>query len=60
MRDPDAAPSADLVNQQFSVDAPNRLWITDITEHPTAEGKLYCAAVMDAHSPLIVRSGGSS
>jgi transposase InsO family protein len=30
------------------------LWITDITEHPTAEGKLYCAAVMDAYSRLIV------
>nr|WP_267967030.1 DDE-type integrase/transposase/recombinase [Amycolatopsis acidiphila] len=23
-------------------------------EHPTAEGKLYCAAVMDAHSRLII------
>jgi putative transposase len=54
LRDPDAAPSADLVNRQFTVDAPNRLWITDITEHPTTEGKLYCAAVMDAYSRLIV------
>src|ERR687894_1792762 len=35
-------------------DAPNRLWVTDITEHPTAEGKVYCAAVMDAYSRLIV------
>jgi len=54
VRDPDAQPSADLVNRQFTVDAPNRLWITDITEHPTLEGKLYCAAVMDAYSRLIV------
>jgi putative transposase len=54
VRDPDAQPSADLVNRQFTVDAPNRLWITDITEHPTGEGKLYCAAVMDAYSRLIV------
>jgi len=54
VRDPDAQPSADLVNRQFSVDAPNRLWITDITEHPTAAGKVYCAAVMDAYSRLIV------
>jgi putative transposase len=30
------------------------LWVTDITEHPTAEGILYCAAVMDAYSRLIV------
>jgi putative transposase len=54
VRNPDAEPSADLVNRQFTVDAPNRLWITDITEHPTAEGKVYCAAVMDAYSRLIV------
>jgi putative transposase len=54
VRDPDAEPSADLVNRNFTVEAPDRLWITDITEHPTAEGKLYCAAVMDAYSRLIV------
>ena len=54
MRDPDAGRTADLVNQQFTVDAPNRLWITDITEHRTLEGKVYCAAVMDAYSRLIV------
>jgi transposase InsO family protein len=34
--------------------APNRLGFTDITEHPTAEGKLYRAAVMDAWSRRIV------
>jgi len=54
VRDPDAAPSADLVNRQFTVSGPNRLWITDITEHPTGDGKVYCAAVMDAYSRLIV------
>ena len=54
MRDPCAQPAVDLVNRQFVVDEPNRLWITDITEHPTQEGKLYCAAVMDAYSRLIV------
>jgi putative transposase len=51
VRDPDAQPSADLVNRQFTVDAANRLWITDITEHPTAEGEVYCAAVMDVWVP---------
>jgi putative transposase len=30
------------------------LWITDITEHSTAEGTVCCAAVMDAYSRLIV------
>ncbi len=54
VRDPNAQASSDLVNRHFSVEEPNRLWITDITEHPTAEGKLYCAAVMDAYSRLIV------
>ena len=54
IRDPAADPAADLVNRQFTVDRPDRLWITDITEHPTAEGKAYCAAVMDAYSRLII------
>ena len=52
--DPAAGPIPDLVNRDFTADAPNRLWITDITEHSTAEGKVYCAAVMDAYSRLIV------
>jgi putative transposase len=54
IRDPAADPASDLVNRNLAVDAPNRLWITDITEHPTGEGKLYCAAVMDAYSRLII------
>ncbi len=54
VRDLDAQPAGDLVNRQFVVEEPNRLWITDITEHPTLQGKLYCAAVMDAYSRLIV------
>jgi len=37
LRDPAAAPSSDLVQRQFTVDEPNRLWVTDITEHPTGE-----------------------
>ena len=45
-----AATEEDLVHRQFSVDGLDRLWLTDITEHATAEGKVYCAAVMDACS----------
>src|SRR5207302_2366381 len=30
------------------------LWLTGITEHPTADGKLYCAAVMDAFPRKII------
>jgi putative transposase len=49
-----AATGDDLVKRQFTVDAPDVLWLTDITEHPTAEGKLYCAAVMDAFPRKII------
>jgi transposase InsO family protein len=55
VRDPTAEPAPDLVNRHFTVDQPDRLWIIDITEHPTEEGKIYCAAVMDAYSRLIIR-----
>jgi putative transposase len=48
------ATEEDLVRRQFTVAAPNRLWLTDITEHPTGDGKLYCAAVMDAYSRRII------
>jgi putative transposase len=54
VRDPAAEPAGDLVNRQFRVEGPNRLWVTDITEHPTEEGKVYCAAVLDAYSRLII------
>lgn len=54
VRDPSGKPSSDLVNRNFTAGEPNRLWITDITEHPTGEGTVYCAAVMDAYSRLVV------
>jgi len=44
----------DRVQRRFQADAPNRLWLTDITEHPTREGKVYCAAVLDVYSRRIV------
>jgi putative transposase len=44
----------DLVRRDFTAAAPNELWLTDITEHPTAEGKLYLCAVKDACSKRIV------
>jgi len=46
--------SLDLVRREFRRDAPNLLWMTDITEHPTREGKVYCAVVLDAFSRLVV------
>jgi putative transposase len=44
----------DLVQRRFVADAPDRLWATDITEHPTAGGKVYCCAVIDACTRMIV------
>ncbi len=38
----------------FVRERPNRLWVTDITEHPTREGKVYCAVVLDAFSRRVV------
>ncbi len=44
----------DLVHKRFTADAADRLWLTDITEHPTAEGKLYLCAIKDVYSGRIV------
>lgn len=44
----------DLVERDFTAAEPNRLWLTDITEHPTGEGKLYLCAVKDVWSRRIV------
>ena len=40
----------DRVQRQFHADGPDRLWVTDITQHRTAEGWVYCAAVIDVYS----------
>ena len=42
---PASAVHEDLVQRRFVAEGPDRLWVTDITEHPTAEGKVYCAEV---------------
>jgi putative transposase len=44
----------DLVGRDFTADAPNRLWLSDITEHRTGEGKLYLCAIKDVFSNRIV------
>ena len=49
-----AATFEDLVQLNFTRDAPDLLWVTDITEHPTREGKVYCCVVLDAHSRRVV------
>jgi transposase InsO family protein len=49
-----AATFEDLVQRNFTRDAPDLLWVTDITEHPTRAGKVYCCVVLDAHSRRVV------
>ncbi|MBF6138385.1 DDE-type integrase/transposase/recombinase, partial [Nocardia otitidiscaviarum] len=44
----------DLVQRNFRAEAPNRVWLADISEHRTAEGKLYICAVKDLYSNRIV------
>jgi putative transposase len=44
----------DLVERDFTAEGPNRLWLSDITEHPTREGKLYLCAIKDVFSNRIV------
>jgi putative transposase len=44
----------DLIDRDFTAQAPNLKWLTDITEHWTGEGKLYLCAIKDCHSNKIV------
>jgi len=53
-RDPDATPSDDLVKRQFTPEGQDRLWVSDVTEHPTGEGKVYLAVVVDAWSRRVI------
>lgn len=39
-----------LVERNFTVTEPNRLWVNDLAEHPAEEGKVFCAAALDAFS----------
>ena len=46
--------ATDLVERDFNRNGPNQLWVTDITEHPTREGKVYCCVVLDTYSRRVV------
>jgi putative transposase len=43
-----------VTRHQFNADRPNQLWVGDITEHWTGEGKLYMCAFKDVYSNRIV------
>jgi len=51
---PGPAVHDDLVQRQFSAAEPDRVWLTDITEHATSQGKIYCCAIKDVFSNRIV------
>jgi len=44
----------DRVQRRFTAERPDKLWFTDITQHRTSEGWVYCAAVLDVYSRRIV------
>jgi putative transposase len=44
----------DLVRRNFTADAPNEIWVADLTEHRTGEGKVYLCAIKDLFSNRIV------
>jgi putative transposase len=54
IRVPGVRVADDLVERKFRPDAPNVLWVADITYLRTWEGWLYLAAVQDAYSRRIV------
>lgn len=43
-----------VVRHEFTADAPNTVWLWDISEHLTREGKLYICAIKDVYSNKIV------
>ena len=51
---PGPAVHDDLVQRNFTAERPDAIWLVDITEHPTVEGKLYCCAIKDVFSNRIV------
>jgi putative transposase len=53
-QDPDAWRAPDLVDRNFTADAPNRLWVTDLTYVPTRSGMAYVCFIVDAFSRMIV------
>ena len=54
-KSPGPAVHDDHIRRDFTSGEPNRKWVTDITEHPTAtQGKIYCCAVKDLFSNRIV------
>jgi transposase InsO family protein len=52
--DPAATPAPNLVQRQFDAGELDRVWVTDSTYLPTAEGWLYLAAILDGCSRRVI------
>ena len=52
--DESATRPPDLVDRDFTADAPNQLWVSDLTYVPTWEGMGYVCFIVDAFSRRIV------
>lgn len=52
--DYEAQKSENLINQDFTAVTPNSKWLSDISEIPTADGKLYICPVLDCFDGQIV------
>jgi len=52
--DADAQKADNLIARDFTANAPNRKWLTDITQIPCQDGKLYLAPVLDCYNGEIV------
>lgn len=53
-KNPSTPAHDDLVQRDFTADAKNQVWVSDITEHRTGEGKLYLCVVKDLWSNRII------
>ena len=52
--DPTKRPAPNMLEQDFTADAPNRKWVTDITYLATTTGWVYLAVVLDLFSRKVV------
>ena len=58
-QDKSKAPFPDLIRRDFTATAVNQRWVGDITEIPTAAGKLYLATVIDLYSRRLIGAATS-
>ena len=58
-QDKTKAPFPDLLRRDFTAERVNARWVGDITEVPTASGKLYLATVIDLYSRRLLGAATS-